>query len=167
MNVRRAAEEDLPGAFGVFEATAAEGKWIASEPPLDRKDTLNRWRESSLGDSGGAMLVAEADGVIVGTASVIPEGRCGSGLFELGMCVAPDRRGKGIGGALLAACIEWVRQAGGHKITLQVWPHNDAARSLYRKFGFEEEGYLRRHWRRRSGELWDCIVMGLLLDDHS
>jgi hypothetical protein len=35
---------------------------------------------------------------------------------------------------------------------------------LYRKVGFIEEGRLRKHYRRQSGELWDVIVMGLLLE---
>ena len=29
---------------------------------------------------------------------------------------------------------------------------------------FQREGYLTRHYRRRSGELWDAIIMGLRLD---
>jgi RimJ/RimL family protein N-acetyltransferase len=48
-----------------------------------------------------------------------------------------------------------------------VWPHNQSARRLYRSFGFEEEGYLRRHYRRRNGELWDAVIMGLLLFDET
>src|SRR5439155_279731 len=80
------------------------------------------------------------------------------------LMVDGDRRGQGIGSALMAAAIEWARTAGAHKLSLQVWPHNEAARALYRKFGFEEEGLLRRQYRRRNGELWDAIVMGLLLD---
>ena len=52
-----------------------------------------------------------------------------------------------------------------HKIALQVWPHNEAAIALYERYGFEREGYLKRHWRRRSGELWDAVVMGLLLTE--
>ena len=86
------------------------------------------------------------------------------GVADFGMMVAADRRGQGIGSALMAAAIEWARTAGAHKLSLQVWPHNEAARALYRKFGFEEEGLLRRQYRRRNGELWDAIVMGLLLD---
>jgi hypothetical protein len=27
-----------------------------------------------------------------------------------------------------------------------------------------EEGRLRRHYRRRNGELWDAVVMGLVFD---
>jgi len=32
-----------------------------------------------------------------------------------------------------------------------------------RWFGFQREGLLRRHYRRRNGELWDTVVMGLPL----
>jgi len=44
-----------------------------------------------------------------------------------------------------------------------VFAHNEAAIALYRKSGFAEEGRLTRQYRRASGELWDAIVMGLLL----
>jgi RimJ/RimL family protein N-acetyltransferase len=50
-----------------------------------------------------------------------------------------------------------------HKIALQVWPHNEAALALYRSSGFEQEGYLRQHYRRKNGELWDAVVMGRLV----
>jgi len=54
-----------------------------------------------------------------------------------------------------------------HKLALEVWPHNGAARALYRRLGFVDEGRLRRQYRRRSGELWDAIVMGLVVDETS
>jgi RimJ/RimL family protein N-acetyltransferase len=85
------------------------------------------------------------------------------GFGELGMWVAADRRGRGVGTALVAAAIEWARERGLHKLTLGVFPHNEAAIALYRKFGFVEEGRRVRHFRRSSGELWDVIEMGLLL----
>ena len=87
------------------------------------------------------------------------------GLIEIGMLVVSEWRGRGVGRELLTAGIQWAKQHGAHKMTLQVWPHNAAARALYAKFGFEEEGYLRRHWRRNNGEVWDSIVMGLRLGE--
>jgi ribosomal protein S18 acetylase RimI-like enzyme len=69
-----------------------------------------------------------------------------------------------VGTALLAEAVRRARAAGAHKIALQVWPHNAAAIALYERFGFQREGYLRRHYRRRSGELWDAVVMGLPLE---
>ena len=44
-----------------------------------------------------------------------------------------------------------------------MFPHNEAAIALYRKFGFVDEGRRVEHIRRADGELWDLIEMGLLL----
>ena len=86
------------------------------------------------------------------------------GVASLGMCVAADWRGRGVGGALVEEAAAAARQLGAHKLALQVWPHNHAARRLYLRHGFEEEGRLRRHYPRRNGELWDAVVMGRILD---
>ena len=79
------------------------------------------------------------------------------------MLVARDWRGRGAGSALVAAAIEWGREHGLHKLSLSVFPHNETAIGLYRKFGFVEEGRREKHMRRASGELWDLIEMGLQL----
>ena len=79
------------------------------------------------------------------------------------MLVAREWRGRGVGSALVAAAIDRSRERGLHKLCLSVFPHNEAAIALYRKFGFEEEGYRRKQLRRANGELWDLIDMGLLL----
>ena len=85
------------------------------------------------------------------------------GFAELGMVVAREWRGRGVGSALLAAAIERARADGVHKLSLEVFPHNEAGIALYRKFGFVEEGRRVKQYRRASGELWDSVVMGLLL----
>jgi ribosomal protein S18 acetylase RimI-like enzyme len=83
------------------------------------------------------------------------------------MAVAAARRGLGVGGALLDTAVAWCRSMALSKISCQVWPHNGAALALYRSRGFLIEGRLRRHWRRRNGQLWDTITMGLVLDEYS
>jgi RimJ/RimL family protein N-acetyltransferase len=166
MIVRPATEDDLDAVVDVLTEVAAEGRWIGTELPIDRAGRLERWRKSLFEEGRGAMFVAEEGGKIVGSADLTGvAGPCGTGVMDLGLAIVAGHRGKGVGSALTQACIDWAREAGAHKIALQVWPHNEPARALYRKFGFEEEGYLKRHWRRRSGELWDAVVMGLLLDD--
>jgi ribosomal protein S18 acetylase RimI-like enzyme len=72
-------------------------------------------------------------------------------------------RGRGVGSALLAAAIQWARERGLHELSLDVFAHNASAIALYRKFGFVEEGRRVKHYRRASGDLWDTLVMGLLL----
>jgi ribosomal protein S18 acetylase RimI-like enzyme len=78
------------------------------------------------------------------------------------MSVAADRRSMGIGTALLKRCIRWAREVGVEKLALSVYPDNERAVGLYRKFGFEEEGRLTGHSKKSIGYR-DEIVMGLWL----
>ena len=105
-------------------------------------------------------LVALVSSELVGLISV---GESSFGFGEIGMMVSADWRRGGVGTALVAAAIEWARARSLHKLTLSVFPHNEAAIALYRKFQFAEEGRLTQHIRRANGELWDLIEMGLLL----
>jgi RimJ/RimL family protein N-acetyltransferase len=159
--VRRVREEDLDGVVDLIAAVATEGRWIGTEAPLDR-ERRRRALADGLGRERTLQLLADAGGQPVGHLSMEV---AGYGVAELGMLVADGWRGRGVGSALLAAGIDWARLAGAHKVSLQVWPHNLAAVALYEKFGFQREGVLRRHYRRRSGELWDAVLMGLPLDD--
>jgi len=63
-----------------------------------------------------------------------------------------------VGTALLEAAVAWAREAGVRKLELHVFPWNEAALRLYEVFGFEREGYRKRHYRR-GGELVDAILM--------
>ena len=155
--VRPATVEDLEPALDVLAAVAEERLYIGTEPPVDRDRRLKKWR-GVLDHPKETMFVAVEDGRIVGNADIQ-----WAGVSELGMAILAEWRGKGIGSALLEALIGWAETDGSHKMELRVWPHNEAAIALYEKFGFEREGYLKRHYRRRNGEVWDCIIMGLQL----
>ena len=141
----------------LLEEVAAERIYIGTETPLDR--TARRERFAKGLEEGQISLIAELDGAVVGHLGMREFG----GLFDLGMMVRAESRGRGVGHALLVVAIEAVTRAGGHKITLQVWPHNHAAIALYESAGFEREGYQRGHWKRSNGEIWDVILMGLRL----
>ena len=163
-HVRRAGLEHVTGILALLEAVAAERRWIGTEPPVDRSALLRHLRSSVEGDARTARFVALGGEEVIGQLSMELKP---SGVAELGMFVAPAWRGQGVGGALVDAGLAWARQAGAHKVALQMWPHNHAARALYDKFGFVEEGRLRRHYRRRNGQLWDAVMMGLVLDEES
>ena len=160
VTVREATVSDADTLVAMLAEVAAEGRWIGTEAPVD----LQRRRERMVREIEGSdviVLVAEAGGTPVGQLGLR---LTRYGVAELGMAVAAGFRGRGIGSALLAEAVERARKAGAHKLSLQVWPHNAAAIALYERFGFQREGYLTRHYRRRSGELWDAVVMGLPLD---
>jgi RimJ/RimL family protein N-acetyltransferase len=152
ISVRLAEEHDRRAIAELYAAVAEERDGIAAEPPVD----LDRIAERT--DLERTFVAVSAD-EIVGFLGVVERFGCG----ELGMLVARGWRGRGVGSALLAATIDWARDRGLHKLALSVFPHNDAAIALYRKFGFVEEGRRVRHMRRASGEHWDLIEMGLLL----
>ena len=153
IQVRPAEDRDRRPLAALFAAVADERDGIAAEPPIDIEMLASSWQLDGT-------LIALVDGEIAGELRVE---QTGFGYGEIGMMVAADWRGRGVGTALVAAAIDWARTRGLHKLTLSVFPHNDAAIALYRKFGFVEEGRRPKQMRRASGELWDLIEMGLLL----
>jgi ribosomal protein S18 acetylase RimI-like enzyme len=151
--VRPARDDDRVPLALLFAAVAGERTGIATEPPVDVGARAAAWTLDGV-------FLAEAAGTVIGSIHV-EASRHGYG--EIGMAVAREWRGRGVGSALMAAAIDWARQRGLHKLSLGVFAHNEAAIALYRKFGFVEEGRRVKHYRRASGELWDSVEMGLLL----
>jgi RimJ/RimL family protein N-acetyltransferase len=151
---------DLDEFLDLLELVASEKRYIGSEAPIDRASKRAQFLERLDSDGWGSLVAVDSAGTIVGQIGL----KDMRGLIEIGMLVAPNLRGRSIGSALLTAGLDWARQRDAYKITLQVWPHNEGARRLYTKFGFVEEGYLKRQWKRRNGEIWDAIVMGLQLE---
>jgi putative acetyltransferase len=123
-------------------AVAAERRFIRTEdvpwtPRQLRKEFRKSWTRS------GARLVAVADGRVVGDLGITREKHAAlRHVAELGMSVSRDWRRRGIGSALLVQALRWAAWSGVERVMLSVYPHNEAARALYRKFGFEEEGRL-------------------------
>lgn len=157
--IRPACPGDFEAWFLLFETVAREGKWIGAEAPLDKPSRMQDFNRSV--DSEQTLsLLADHRGQAVGLLSA----QLHRGVVTPGMAVDESCRAQGVGSQLMESCLAWTVKERAHKVSLEVWPHNDAAIALYRKFGFAEEGRRRRHYRRRNGELWDSIIMGLLLD---
>jgi ribosomal protein S18 acetylase RimI-like enzyme len=58
-------------------------------------------------------------------------------LYVLSLCVAPERRGLGVGKALLELAADEARAAGMRAVALDVASQNEGAIRLYRREGFE------------------------------
>lgn len=163
VGVRRTAPDDVDAVVDLFIAVVEEERWLGTQPPVDRETQHARFLEDTASDRA-ASFVALVDDEVVGHARI---DMAPYGVAGLGMMVDSRWRGRGVGGALVRAVIDAAGDLGAHKIALQVWPHNEAARRLYLRHGFVEEGVLRRHYPRRNGQLWDAVVMGLVLDETS
>ena len=65
---------------------------------------------------------------------------------------------------LLEEAVDWARRSGITKLELHVFPWNEPALGLYESFGFEREGYRKRHYAREDGFV-DAILMAYLIDE--
>jgi len=162
--IRHSRTDDADGFVDLMVAVAGEGRFIGRELPLDRAERAAAFVQG-IDDPERLSLVVDRGGQVIGSLGLAHDG---SGNAELGMLLAADARGMGLGSALLAEAIAWAdAHPVVHKVNLQAWPHNHAALALYRRFGFQVEGYRHRHWRRNNGELWDAVIMGLLVTDRT
>ena len=151
-------------------ALIAHLKALAHEPginiPLAPEEiTLTvpeeRDRLASFDDNPRALMIVAMRGAeLLGELSVrgLSNRRAVAHVATLGMSVRADARGQGVGGALLAAAIEWAGEHGFTRIELYVYARNAPAIALYEKHGFVTEGR-RKHFIRSGDEFLDDLVM--------
>lgn len=162
--IRPARPRDARALHALWREVAAEGRWIRTRRVTRTvADVRRNARASWTGD--GAYLVAESAGAVVGSLRIVREGQdATSHVATFGMFVAAAARGRGVGAALLAEALRWAAEVGVRKVELSVYPDNEAARALYARFGFAEEGRLVRHSQRPDGFV-DEIMMGRWLGE--
>lgn len=78
------------------------------------------------------------------------------------LAVAPEARGRHIGGALLDDTVRRARARHTSTMYLEVRDSNDRARALYASRGFTEVGRRRRYYRR---PVEDALVLRLVLPE--
>ncbi|MBW3657779.1 MAG: GNAT family N-acetyltransferase [Actinobacteria bacterium] len=95
--------------------------------------------------SATAVLVAvdDATGEVLGTVTFVRPGdaefehpvREGDAGFRM-LAVAPETQGRGVGDALIAACVTRAREEGAHRIVLSSMSWMTRAHGMYRRRGF-------------------------------
>jgi ribosomal protein S18 acetylase RimI-like enzyme len=112
------------------------------------------------------VLVAEAEGAIIGTVTFVPgpgpqaevDDPDAAAIRMLG--VAPEARGMGVGAALVEECIERARKLGRLRVLLDTRQSMEAAHRLYERAGFRRAPEL----DRRPAEAPDMVLLGYRLD---
>jgi RimJ/RimL family protein N-acetyltransferase len=158
--IRRATPADAPGLVSLAREVGAEPEgWLISTSDWRGASDERRYLRSIRRSPNAAVFVAEAPEGLVGRLSLARDPHPASfHVADLGLMVAAGYRRRGIGRALLEQAVEWARRSRVSKLELHVFPHNEPALALYQAFGFVEEGYRRRHYRR-GGEYVDAILM--------
>ena len=108
-------------------------------------------------------LLAELDGVIVGSAGIGCVGRREKTRHraEFGISVDKAYWGLGIGRALTEACIECAKKAGYAQLELEVVAENRSAIGLYESVGFVEYGRNPKGFRSRLIGWQEVVLMRL------
>jgi RimJ/RimL family protein N-acetyltransferase len=158
--VRRAAPGDAPALVDLAESVGREdGRWILGTGPWRSVADERRYLRTIQGHVDAAVFLAEDGDRIVGRLSLARDPHPASRhVADLGLMVAASHRRQGVGTMLLEQAVAWARDARVCKLELHVFPWNGPALALYESFGFEREGYRRRHYER-GGELVDAVLM--------
>ena len=111
--VRDAKDDDCEAIAAIYNEGIAEGRSTFETEPRSAGDIAG-W----LGSPAHPVLVARADGAVVGWARVSPYSQrpCYEGIAEASVYVRASARGRGFGGVLAGALRERAERTGLHKI---------------------------------------------------
>ena len=147
MNLRVEVRDAVPGDARALAALHRESAaaHVALDPDFyivpDHDDALDHARRQVAGE--GRVLVAVSEARIVGTARVrpLPEPPRGSMIrpvrgADIGIVVASDHRGRGVGRALMEAAEDRAADDGFEILTLDAHAANQPALRLYESLGY-------------------------------
>ena len=116
------------------------------------------------GNPGSIMIVAFDEGELIGTGAVSVVS--GKPRFahrrEIAISVRKDYWGKGIGTGIMNVLMDFAKKSGAEVLELEVRSDNEAAISLYKKFGFEKIGTNEKFFKI-NGEFFAADYMNLYL----
>jgi ribosomal protein S18 acetylase RimI-like enzyme len=153
MNIRPATKDDVQFLKKMlYEAARWNPDWPREPIEEVLADPMTVRYHESWGRPGDGGVIAEIDGLPVGaawyrvfTADVPGYGFVDEKTPELSIAVAPLHRRKGIGEAVLRACMVQAREEGFQALSLSVAVHN-RSRMMYQRAGFEKVDETGDHW---------------------
>lgn len=118
------------------------------------------WEAWDAGHLAAPRLVAAEGEVVLGWAALSPVSSrpAYAGVGEVSVYVAPEARGRGVGGLLLRALVEAAEEAGLWTLQAGIFPENEASVRLHRAAGFRLVGR-RERLGQRDGRWRDVLLL--------
>jgi ribosomal protein S18 acetylase RimI-like enzyme len=156
ITVREGTLADLTRAHAVRAATfefhhrqAVPQHFRATDSPPPTREFI----ADLLAQGNGAFLLAEAEGEVIGFATVRAGDAPDKPFLQPARVAVVDSlgvldawQGKGAGRALMAAAETWARDHGAERLHLNVWEFNQGAIAFYERLGYR--AFSRNMWRK-------------------
>ena len=161
--IRPATEDDLPAITAIFNEVIANSTAIYVDDPFSEEDR-GAWFAARRA-LGYPVLVADDGSGVTGLAS-FGDFRAFPGYrftVEHSVHVRADRRGKGLGPALVGALFDPARALGKHVMVAAIDAANAGSIRMHERLGFER-GAVLREAGRKFGRWLDVEFMQKFLD---
>lgn len=142
MSIRLATLDDLPAVVEIYNAAIPARQSTADLEPVT-VEARRPWFDAHTPDHR-PLWVLERDGVVAGWLSLSNwhTRAAYAGTAQVGVYVAPDARGQGVGRALLTHALDAAPSLGIDRMIGMVFGHNTASRALFEAHAFEQWGLL-------------------------
>lgn len=163
MLIRTANREDLPAITFIYNEVIANSDAIYREKVVPLTDRID-WFEAKIRDGYPVLVASESDEVV--GYGVYGNFRFGEGYnhtVEHSVHVRSDKRGQGIGKAILAELISTAMTEKRHVMVAAIDSKNSGSISLHTNFGFIESARM-PEVARKNGELLTLVLMQKILN---
>lgn len=158
--MRQARPSDAHAVALLLRQAAQTGFALQDVEEIDEDEVAR-----DLAEGLGLRIVVERGDQLSGVLTIVPGNtRVLSRTGNLQLVVDEQLRGKGIGAELMRHALAWADGGALDRIEIFVRATNTRAISLYKRFGFVQEGVLRRRIRRNGGVRIDDVVLARLCD---
>ena len=146
--IRDARLEDIPAIVAIYNEVIANTTAVYREAAVPLGEREAWWRERC--SRGFPVLVAVVGGEVVAFASFgdFRAWPCYRHTVEHSVHVRADRRGRGIGSALVRALVPIAASLGKHVLIAGVDAENGGSIAMHQKLGFERVAHLREVGRK-------------------
>lgn len=165
MQIRDAVDADAPAIAAIYNDAVVNTTAIWNEVQVDAANRVG-WMEDRRRLGYPVLVAVDGDGIVMGYAS-FGDWRAFDGYrhtVEHSVYVRTDRRGGGIGKALMQALIARARDIGKHVMVAAIEAGNQGSIALHEALGFQRTG-LMPQVGMKFGRWLDLAFLQLILDD--
>ena len=139
LTLRPALPDDAPAIIAVVRSSSEERSYVLMEIYGKGIDAQRAWLEK-LDRRHNLFLVAVVEERVVGILALLDTLICSAPTpaLAVGVHVASEWRGRGIGSAMLRYALRWARENGYRRLEADIFTSNKRSLHLFGKAGFRE-----------------------------